>query len=82
MAGYTIPRATLQQVLQRHESEEAHRNTHVQNVMHRLKTCRTAAMGYHAYRCGDEACGYVKYQYIAAATGTAQIVALLKNRSG
>jgi len=63
MAGYTIPRATVQQVLQRHDNSQLQGNAHVQNVMHRLKTCRTAAMGYHAYRCSDEACGYVKYQY-------------------
>ena len=50
-------------MLQRHDSQEAQGNAHVQNVMYRLKTCRTAAMGYHAYRCSDERCGYVKYQY-------------------
>lgn len=26
-------------------------------------TCRTAALGYHVYRCTDEDCGHVKYQY-------------------
>ncbi|WP_018616654.1 IS91 family transposase [Segetibacter koreensis] len=63
MAGYTTPHATIQQALQRHDYSLPEGNAHVQQVMHRLKTCRTAAMGYHAYRCSDETCGYIKYQY-------------------
>jgi hypothetical protein len=38
-------------------------NVHVQNVLQRLKKCRTASLGYHIYRCSDEQCGYIKYQY-------------------
>ena len=26
-------------------------------------TCRTSALGYHVYRCNNEDCGHVKYQY-------------------
>jgi hypothetical protein len=63
MLSYTTARATVQQVLQKHYEPKANTNIHVQNVMQRLKTCRTAAMGYHAYRCSDEACGHIKYQY-------------------
>lgn len=63
MLSYTTARATVQQVLQKHYEPKANTNVDVQNVMQRLKTCRTAAMGYHAYRCSDEACGHIKYQY-------------------
>ena len=63
MLSYTSPRATLQQVLQKHHELKADANVHVHNVMQRLKKCRTAAMGYHIYQCSDEHCGYIKYQY-------------------
>lgn len=63
MLSYTTPRATVQQVLQKHYEPKPDANIHVQNVMQRLKTCRTAALGYHAYRCSDEACAHIKYQY-------------------
>ncbi len=46
-----------------HHEPKAEANLHVQNVMQRLKTCRTAVLGYHAYRCSDEACAHIKYQY-------------------
>ena len=61
MLLYTAPKATLQQVLLKHHSASA--NVHVQKVLHRLKVCRTAALGYHVYRCSDEKCGEIKYQY-------------------
>ncbi|MEJ7679803.1 MAG: transposase [Segetibacter sp.] len=63
MLSYTTARAAVQQVLQKHYEPKAEANVHVQNVMQRLKTCRTAALGYHAYRCSEEACGHIKYQY-------------------
>ena len=47
----------------KHHELKTDSNVHVQNVMHRLKTCRTAALGYHVYRCSDEQCGHIKYQY-------------------
>jgi hypothetical protein len=53
----------VQQVLQQHYEPGAGANVHVQKVMQRLKACRTAALGYHAYRCMGEGCGHIKYQY-------------------
>jgi len=32
-------------------------------VLQRIKTCRTAALGYHVYQCGNEKCGHIQYQY-------------------
>jgi len=64
MLSYTAPRATLQQVLLKHHlSPEAASNLQVQKVLHRLKICRTAALGYHLYRCSNDECGEIKYQY-------------------
>lgn len=62
MLSYTAPRATLQQLLQSHPLP-VHKNVHVGNVLQRIKTCRTAALGYHVYQCTDEDCGHLKYQY-------------------
>ena len=61
MLPYLLPKATLQQVLQKQISTSP--NAHVQKVMHRIRSCRTAALGYHVYRCSDENCGHIKYQY-------------------
>lgn len=64
MLSYTRPRATLQQILlKQHLSSGTSTNIHVQNVLQRLKICRTAALGYHVYRCNDDECGHIKYQY-------------------
>lgn len=64
MLSYTKPRATVQQVLlKQHAPLSTPTNSHVQNVLHRLKICRTASLGYHVYRCGNEHCGHIKYQY-------------------
>ena len=64
MLSYTEPRAAVQQVLLKHHPQyDASANVHVQKVLHRLSICRTAALGYHVYRCSDEACGQLKYQY-------------------
>jgi Putative transposase/Transposase zinc-binding domain len=59
------PRATLQQLLQKQEvsSVEVTPNAHVQKVMQRIRICRTPSLGYHLYRCSDEKCGHLKYQY-------------------
>jgi hypothetical protein len=62
--SYTKPRATLQQILlQQQAPSGTATNVHVQNVLQRLKICRTASLGYHVYRCSDEQCGHIKYQY-------------------
>jgi hypothetical protein len=64
MLSYTTPRAILQQVIVKHHAlSSSSANVHVQNVLQRLKICRTAALGYHIYRCSDEQCGHIKYQY-------------------
>ena len=64
MLSYTKPRATVQQVLLKHPVPlSAFANVHVQNVLQRLKLCRTASLGYHVYRCSNEECGHIKYQY-------------------
>jgi hypothetical protein len=62
MLSYTVPRATLQQLLQKHPLP-FNKNVHVARVLQRIKNCRTAALGYHVYRCTGEACGHLKYQY-------------------
>ncbi len=38
-------------------------NTHVASVLQRIKTCRTAALGYHVYQCDNKECRHIKYQY-------------------
>ena len=64
MLSYTTPPATMQQVLLKHHAAPASgANNHVQKVLQRLKTCRTASLGYHVYRCSNEDCGQLKYQY-------------------
>lgn len=64
MLPYTMPRATVQQLLQKYPLPSKQiANVHVQKVLQRLKTCRTAVMGYHVYRCENESCGHLKYQY-------------------
>ena len=85
MLSYTAPKATVQQVLLNHHSASA--NLHVQKVLNRLKVCRTASLGYHVYRCTNEECGEIKYQYHpsfigTAATGIARNAALLKKMNG
>jgi hypothetical protein len=62
MQSYTPPRVTLQQLLLQHAAHQS-QNFHVQKVLQRLRSCRTAALGYHIYRCSDDTCSYVKYQY-------------------
>jgi Putative transposase/Transposase zinc-binding domain len=62
MLSYTAPRATVQQVLQRH-AMEVPENAHVARVLQRIRTCRTAALGYHIYQCTADNCGLIKYQY-------------------
>src|SRR5665213_2371146 len=62
MLSYTAPRATVQQLLQKHDLP-CNENTHVASVLQRIKTCRTAALGYHVYQCDREECRHIKYQY-------------------
>ncbi|MBA4140867.1 MAG: IS91 family transposase [Segetibacter sp.] len=62
MLSYRAPRATVQQVLQKHPLP-FNKNVHVAKVLQRIKTCRTAALGYHVYGCTKDDCGHIKYQY-------------------
>ncbi|MEJ7740770.1 MAG: IS91 family transposase [Chitinophagaceae bacterium] len=62
MQVYTPPRATVQQVLLKHHADSSS-CAHVQKVLQRLRTCRTSVLGHHVYKCSEESCGHVKYQY-------------------
>ncbi len=62
MLSYTVPRATVQQVLQR-QGVWVHKNAHVSKVLQRIRSCRTAALGYHVYGCTKDECGHIQYQY-------------------
>jgi Putative transposase/Transposase zinc-binding domain len=64
MLSYTAPRATIQQLLLKQDAAlSTSSNVHVHNVLQRIKMCRTASLGYHVYRCTNEQCGHIKYQY-------------------
>lgn len=41
----------------------AHLNGHCQRVLGRIRECRGPNLGYHLYRCSDQQCGALKYQY-------------------
>jgi hypothetical protein len=62
MLSYTAPRVTVQQLLQ-HQDVCFSKNAHTAKVLQRIKTCRTAALGYHVYQCTGDDCGHIKYQY-------------------
>lgn len=62
MLSYTTPRATVQQVVQNYPLS-CTENWHTAKVLQRIKICRTSALGYHVYRCTDDACSHIKYQY-------------------
>lgn len=62
MLSYTVPRITVQQVLQKHPLP-FNKNVHVAKVLQRIQTCRTPALGYHVYGCTKDDCRYIKYQY-------------------
>jgi len=62
MLSYTAPRATVQQLLQKH-GFPCNKKAHVAKVLQRIKNCRTAALGYHVYQCSAGECGHIKYQY-------------------
>jgi hypothetical protein len=64
MLSYTAPKATVQQVLKSHPLQvEASGCLQVRKVLGRLSQCRTPALGLHLYRCLDEDCGHLNYQY-------------------
>ncbi|HEU0143762.1 MAG TPA: transposase zinc-binding domain-containing protein, partial [Nitrososphaera sp.] len=54
----------MQQILlQYHDAKEPTITAHGHQVLEHLKRCRTSALGYHLYKCSEEGCGHVKYQY-------------------
>lgn len=61
-ANYTPPQASVQQVLLKYPAYQSS-CAHTQKVLQRLKSCRTSSLGYHVYRCSEEGCRHVKYQY-------------------
>ncbi len=64
MLAYTAPQASVQQVLKSHVMEVAESACgQVKKVLGRLSRCRTSELGFHLYRCTDDTCGHVKYQY-------------------
>ena len=64
MLCYAAPKATVQQVLKNHPSlVEQGPSAQVKKVLGRLSRCRTPALGFHLYRCSDQNCGHVHYQY-------------------
>jgi hypothetical protein len=81
MLSYAAPRATLQQLLQKHPLP-ANKNVHVQRVLQRIKACRTASLGYHVYRCSDDECGEIKYQYHSCRDRHCPNCGAIKNRNG
>src|SRR5215831_4114703 len=61
MLSYTSPCVTMQQVLMKFAYTST--NAHVQKVLHSLKVCHTASLGYHVYQCSNNSCGTIQYQY-------------------
>jgi hypothetical protein len=61
MLSYTSPCATVQQALLKFDYTAA--NAHSQKVLHSLKVCRTASLGYHVYQCSNDSCGTIQYRY-------------------
>ena len=53
--------STLQHLLNIHHCTA--QTAYTQSVPEQLKICRTKALGYHLYKCDDDACGKLKYQY-------------------
>jgi hypothetical protein len=51
----------MQQVLMKFNYTPA--NAYIQKVLHHLKICRTASLGYHVYQCSNDSCGTTKYRY-------------------
>ena len=81
----TASRATLQQLLQQMSGWKEVTSPGSHKVLSRIERCRTADLGYHAYRCTDSDCGPAKggnMFTIVAATDTARDAATTKKRSG
>lgn len=57
----SIKVATVQSILNQFHTTS--NNFHVNHVVEQLKNCRTTALGYHLYKCTEDACLQYKYQY-------------------
>ncbi len=53
--------ATVQSILNKYHTHSI--NNHVDYVMQQLKGCRTERFGYHLYKCNNDSCNKLKYQY-------------------
>jgi len=59
----TGARATVQQLLQQMPQWKDLTAPGSHKVLSRIERCRTADLGYHAYRCTDSDCGAMQYVY-------------------
>ena len=81
----TGSRATLQQLLQQMPGWKEVTAAGSHKVLSRIERCRTADLGYHAYRCTDSDCGPAKggnMFTIVAAIAIARRVATVRKKSG
>lgn len=53
--------ATVQSILNKYHTHS--NNPHVEHVIQQLKSCRTGLLGYHLYKCSNNDCLKLKYQY-------------------
>ncbi|MBL0111612.1 MAG: transposase zinc-binding domain-containing protein [Saprospiraceae bacterium] len=53
--------ATVQSILNKYHTHS--KNPHVEHVLNQLKSCRTAQLNYHLYKCNNNDCMKLKYQY-------------------
>lgn len=62
MNNATSPKvANVQFILNKYHTHS--NNPHVEHVLNQLKSCRTAQLGYHLYKCNNNDCMKLKYQY-------------------
>ncbi|MEO7309726.1 MAG: transposase [Chitinophagaceae bacterium] len=52
---------TVQHILQQYHTTSPH--PHVGHVIAQLKKCKTSELGYHLYKCSDDECSGLKYQF-------------------
>ena len=63
MLSYTTAPATVQQVINQCGDVSFVTNAHARGVLGKIKRCRTAALGYHVYKCSNHDCNHTRYQY-------------------
>jgi hypothetical protein len=62
-SNITGNKATVQQLLQQMPGWKEMTSKGSHKVLSRIQRCRTALLGYHAYRCSDSNCGAMQYLY-------------------